>query len=144
MRDTYERQAIADAITDCPEHFDPEQVGEVVRAKGISVSRATVYNTIKLMTKAGLVRCHRFADGKYLYECVNKLSTTNQLHLVCTECGKIRDLRNSAIIKEIGSMKFGTFSPTYVSMTVYGACSRCAKKLRKQAEGATDQLKLFK
>lgn len=144
LRDTYERRTVADALNDCAEHFDLDQLSLIIETKGGHVSRATLYNTITLLLKAELIRRQQFAHGRVLYECVNRLPSGNQLHLVCTDCGKITDVRSSAVIKEISGMKFGSFVPDYVSLTVYGLCSRCARRQRRQAMASTDQLKLFK
>lgn len=144
LRDTYERRAVADALNDCTNHFDLDQLALIITNKGGQVSRATLYNTITLLIKAQLVRRQQFDHGKILYECVNKLPSGNQLHLVCTSCGKITDVHTAAIIKDISSMKFGSFVSNYVSLTVYGLCSRCARRQRRQAQASTDQLKLFK
>lgn len=144
LRDTYERRAVAEALSDCNDHFDLDQLALIISNKGGHVSRATLYNTITLLLKAELIRRQQFAHGKILYECTNKLPAGNQLHLVCTSCGKITDVRSSAIIKDINTMKFGSFVTDYVSLTVYGLCSKCSRRQRRQVKASTDQLKLFK
>lgn len=144
LRETYERRKIVDALAEHKGKFDLEQLALIMSGHGARISRATLYNTVALLVKAGLVRRQQFADGQINYECTQRLPAGNQLHTLCTECGKVADIRNSAVIRELSDMKFGTFNPQYISMTVYGICSRCSRRLRRQEQAATNQLKLFR
>ncbi len=132
LRETYERKVVIQALSQCPGHFDLETLSYAISSNGDRVSRATIYNTIALLMKANLVRRQQFADGQYLYECTLRLPSGNQLHLICNVCGKITDLRSSTVTKELGNMKFGSFSPEYVSMSVYGTCARCSRRIRRE------------
>lgn len=145
MRDTYERRAILDTILELSRSFDFPTLAEALKTRGEQICRATIFNTLSLLIKADLLRRQRFADGAYLYETTAVLPAGNQLHLVCTSCGKISDLRNGVAIKEIERLKFGSFLPSYLSLVVYGLCSRCQRKAKKNGTLRESlQLKLFK
>ena len=144
LRETFERKAIVESVAEYKGHFSLEELSDSIMLKGKRISRATLYNTISLLVKAGLVRRQQFADGRYHYDCTLALPSGNQLHLICTVCGKVTDLRNNSVIKELGNMKFGSFAPDYISLSVYGTCSRCARRQRREEASATNQLKLFK
>lgn len=135
LRETFERKVIVETIAECRGNFDLESLATMISAKGKRISRATLYNTLSLLIKADLVRRQQFADGQYHYDCTLRLPAGNQLHLICNTCGKITDLRNNAIIKDLSNMKFGSFAPEYISLSVYGTCARCAKRQRSTAAG---------
>ena len=71
LRMTSQRQAIIETVFGTEEHFTAEQLLEWSRAKDRSVSRATVYRTLPLLTESGLVRemdfgkDHKFYDPNY-------------------------------------------------------------------------------
>src|SRR5688572_31419323 len=64
LRLTSQRQAIIDTVFNTNKHFTAEQLLEWSREKDKSVSRATVYRTLPLLTASGLVREMDFGDRK--------------------------------------------------------------------------------
>lgn len=144
MRETYERKAILNAILEISRSFDYSFLADLLSKKGEQICRATVFNTLSLLIESGILRRQHFADGQNHYELTAQLPSGNQLHLLCTSCGKISDVRNSQIIRELRHMKFGSFMPSYLSLTVYGMCAKCQKKQRNRAQQESIQLNLFK
>src|SRR5204862_7578472 len=71
LRLTSQRQAIIDSVFSTEEHFTAEQLLEWSRRRDKSVSRATVYRTLPLLTESRLVReidfgkAHKFYDPNY-------------------------------------------------------------------------------
>ncbi|HET6630769.1 MAG TPA: Fur family transcriptional regulator [Woeseiaceae bacterium] len=53
---TPQRLEVAAVLLECPQHLSAEQILERLRAAGSRVSKATVYNTLKLFGERGLVR----------------------------------------------------------------------------------------
>ncbi|MDE7386210.1 MAG: transcriptional repressor [Muribaculaceae bacterium] len=138
LRETYERRVIAQTVGLLGERFDIDSLTVLLESKGEHISRATVYNTISLLVKAMLVVRHQFDSGQYFYEVQSAARNSNRLHLICTTCGKVSNMRSNKIVREVSEMKFGTFTPDYITLSVYGICSKCAKRSRR------DQLNLFK
>lgn len=56
LRPTAQRIQIAQVLLDKPQHLSAEQVLMKVRRRGGSISKATVYNTLRAFAEAGLVR----------------------------------------------------------------------------------------
>lgn len=131
MRDTYERRAVLETVLGITRRFDYKDIIDALQTKGEQICRATVFNTLSLLTDAEILRRKQFVDGQYYYEPTHTLPSGNQLHTVCTSCGRFSTLRNSAIAKELSNLKPGTFLPTYFSLTVYGLCPRCQRRLRQ-------------
>ena len=56
LRITAQRRAIIESAFETEEHFSAEQLLAWSRRRDKSVSRATVYRTLPLLTESGLVR----------------------------------------------------------------------------------------
>ena len=107
LRYTKQRQFIWDEICSTNDHRDAEEIYLTLRKNGISASRATVYRTIDVLVKNGLVRKLEIGDGPARYE--NKIDTAHHDHLICVKCGKIEEfmdetieIRQDQIVEELG------------------------------------------
>ena len=127
LRKTPERFAILDKVFDLSEHFSVEELHAAMLAEdGYHVSCATVYHTLELLVEAGLVRRRTFGRKSARYEHIEGMP--NHHHLVCAKCGKVREIKDSAVDTLLASLKFGSFKPTYADLYIYGICSRCSRK----------------
>lgn len=124
LRKTPERFEILKSVMECKGHFDADSLHRMLERKGYHVSRATVYNTIELLCSAGIVRKLLFDTHQARYELAEKTHS----HLVCTQCGEIREIDLDGIDSTLASMGFNNFSPAYVSTCIYGICGSCLNK----------------
>ena len=125
MRKTSERFAILDKIYSSSAHIDVVALHTSMLEDGFRVSRATVYNTLNLFIEAGLVRRITLGDGVARYERITP--NNNHHHLICTRCGKVKEMKAVEVVGELLSRKPRSFEPTYYTLYIYGLCSRCAK-----------------
>ncbi len=132
MRRTPERFAILDKIFATDGHFYADTLWEVLEADGYHVSLSTVYSTLKLMIDAGLLRRHQFGDQPAQFERVLPDSPSSHYHLVCSLCGRVREVKDNDTLSQIGQRRYPTFQPSYCVVYVYGLCSRCLKRQRRQ------------
>ncbi len=132
LRKTPERYAILDKVFDMTDHFFIESLYSSLEADTYHVSRATVYNTMELLIDCGLVRRHQFGNKQAQYEKVATNGIGNHHHLVCTQCGKIKEVKDLELIKHINSHRYPTFHTTYFALYVYGVCSRCMRRNKKK------------
>lgn len=128
LRRTPERFAILEQVFEMSTHFSIDALHTRLEEGGYHVSRATVYNTIELLTRCGLVRRHAFAAQSPQYEKIAGL--TKHYHLVCTRCGKIREIKDTEIDMLLGTRRFGKFHAAYIDLNIYGLCATCVRKNR--------------
>ena len=132
LRRTPERFAILEKVFDMSSHFSIDTLHQQIDENGYHVSRATVYNTIELLIKAGLVRRHTFESQSPQYEKIAGL--TKHYHLVCSNCGKVKEIKDSEIDLLLNTRRFGKFQPKYIDLNVYGLCSTCVRKTYRKSK----------
>jgi len=88
LRITAPRKAVLSAVYDHP-HADTETLLAATRARLRSVSHQTVYDVLRALTDAGLVRRFQPAGSVARYEA---RVGDNHHHLVCRSCGAVNDV----------------------------------------------------
>src|SRR6266516_206673 len=96
LRVTAQRQAIIDATFSTQQHFTAEQLLAWTRRRDKSVSRATVYRTLPLLTESGLVREMDFGKDHKFYD-PNYADHPNHSHIICQDCDKIVEFESDKI-----------------------------------------------
>ena len=91
LRVTNQRLAIFDAAYTCEDHFTAEDLLERVRKIDSSVSRATVYRALPVLTESNLIR--EVDIGKdYKFYMANKKAHAFQAQVICLDCDKIFEI----------------------------------------------------
>jgi Fur family transcriptional regulator, ferric uptake regulator len=98
LRMTCQREAILDAIFGTEEHFTAEQLLTWSRRIDPSVSRATVYRTLPLLTECGLLREMDFGKDHKFYD-PNYATHPNHSHIICQDCERIVEFESEKIVK---------------------------------------------
>lgn len=129
LRKTPERFVILDKVFSTNDHFNIEALYSMLENDSYHVSRATVYNTISLLCDCGLVRKHLFDNNQAKYEKV--CSALNHHHLICTECGKVKEVKDPEFLGYMNSKRYNAFTISYFSLYVYGVCNNCLRKMKK-------------
>src|SRR5438045_3644691 len=88
LRVTAQRQAIIETAFSTRQHFTAEQLLAWSRRKDKSVSRATVYRTLPLLTESGLVREMDFGKDFKFYD-PNYAEHPHHNHIICQDCDRI-------------------------------------------------------
>ncbi len=90
---TPQRMEVAELLLSRPQHLSADQIIERLRSTGSGVSKATVYNTLKLFTSRGLVKEINVADSRKFYD-----STTHaHHHFYHVETGDLTDIPAESI-----------------------------------------------
>lgn len=115
-----------------PGHFDVCMLSDRLEQDNFHVSKATLYNTLDVLVDAGLVVRHQITVQSVQYEL--RIYADTHLHLVCTRCGTMRELRNSALKADMRNLKVSRFTPEYYCLYIYGLCSKCKFKLQRSVK----------
>lgn len=136
-RCTPERFMILDVVQRIRGHFTARDVAATLSLKGYPVTMTTIYSTMQHLVECGL--CRRLNVGTAVrFEFVQ---SGDHHHLVCLRCGRLRDVKaddipvgqasEPALAEVLRSRRYTSFTPSYFSLTVYGICSACARKARR-------------
>lgn len=88
LRVTAPRVAVLSAVHDQP-HADTDSIIRAVRANLSAVSHQAVYDSLRTLTAAGLLRCIQPSGLVARYE---SRVGDNHHHVVCRTCGSIADV----------------------------------------------------
>jgi Fur family ferric uptake transcriptional regulator len=124
-RKTLERMMILTHVYSMEGHFDLEKLYESMNGAGFHVSRATIYNTIVLLLDCRLVLKHQFGKNVSFYE--KNYNNDSHHHLICTECGLIREITDVNVKQSINNNKrIAKFNLSYYCLYMYGVCNKCS------------------
>ncbi len=93
-----------------------------MRAIFPSLSRATVYNTLELLSRLGEIQQLTVTDKKARYDPNPK----PHHHFFCRRCGRLLDIETSCPIAESGWVEGNKIEA--VQACFYGICSECLQR----------------
>ena len=106
LRLTGQRRAIIESVFNTEQHFTADELLGWARRRDKSVSRATVYRTLPLLTESGLVREMDFGnDHKYFDP--NYAEHPHHNHIICQDCGKIVEFESEKIERMVSEISRG-------------------------------------
>ncbi len=131
---TPQRVMVLEAIEHNPDHISAEEIYSRVAAKYPDVNISTVYRTLELLTKLGLVTETDLGGGRVRYHPADK---GHHHHLVCRDCGAIIDLDEAALagLKETLLRDYG-FIADLRHLGIWGRCVRCQQKVAHEDKRA--------
>ncbi|MDQ1281186.1 MAG: Fur family transcriptional regulator, peroxide stress response regulator [Thermoproteota archaeon] len=122
FRATPQRIVIAQIVLKSKDHPTAEQIYQAVKKKYPTLSPATVYQTLHLLTEIGLLQELGFSDRVSRYD----PNASPHINIICRNCGKIQDYQAesikglwSQIIMELG------FKPIGQRLDIYRHCDQC-------------------
>lgn len=123
---TPQRLMIVEAIEDSDDHISAEEMYSHVVARYPNVNISTVYRTLDLLKRLGLVTETDLGGGRFRYHPAHK---GHHHHLVCRACGNITDLDESLLapLEKALERQYG-FSAELRHLAITGLCSWCREK----------------
>ena len=128
LRMTQQRRAILRVLETASKHLDASQVLRKARQLDASVDRATVYRTLRLLKRQGLIDeldlMHIHGEGHYYERKLNR----DHIHMACLRCGKITEFM-SEIFDSLKQQleRDCRFTIVVARLEVGGYCSQCRR-----------------
>ena len=125
LRHTPERYTILETICQL-QRFTIEELREALTQ--LTISRATIYNTLLLLEKVGLVQKleKEFGVRAAQYELVQ--ASDSSVQIICQRCGRVSVVKDSTINRMLADKRWTNFVPDHFSLYVFGQCKVCRKK----------------
>jgi Fur family ferric uptake transcriptional regulator len=129
IRLTRQRRVILQVMDDAEQHMDVDQILERAQKADPEVHLVTVYRTIDLLKKHGLIDeldlLHLRGDRHY-YE---THGPRDHIHVACLRCGKVREFESRLYeqLKQQIARDFG-MKVTVSRTEVGGYCAECMKQ----------------
>ena len=122
---THQRREIFREVAQSERHPSAEHVYQAVRQRMPSVSLDTIYRTLWLLNKLGLIATVGFGREKTRFDA----NLDHHHHVVCVKCGLTQDfysdefdqLRLPESVKEFQAVEMA-------KLTVQGLCKNCVRK----------------
>ena len=124
---TPQRQAILEALFKATDHLDLDGVYQAVKHERAGVGRATVFRTLRLLERYGLVDRVDAANGVARFEL--KHDRPHHDHMVCVECGGIFEFQSPRMeMLQNEAVRQAGFTALWHRHEIFGRCRPCAAK----------------
>jgi len=123
---TPQRMAITRTVLKSTEHLTPPALYEKVHRRHPEIGEVTVYRTLAILEKLGLVCMVHTGDNAHGY--ISRPPGHHD-HLICLECGRVINFTkcNVASLEKRLAAETG-FTIDEHRLDVYGLCPGCGKK----------------
>jgi len=122
---TTQRIAICRFALHSRDHPSAQRVYDEVRRVHPTVSLATVYKTLKILTEHGLVQELDLPESQARFDSY----VEPHINLVCMRCGNIQDFDDSAareMVERVAAK--AEFTRTGQRLDIYGVCKTCRSR----------------
>ena len=128
LRPTAQRYAVLEFLAESTVHATAEEIFRAVNRNDPRASRATVYNNLRSLAKAGLVR-EVMSEGKAARFDAN---LRRHHHFICERCGAVEDISWFDLPPSAGSAALGGREVSNYEIVFRGACVRCRDSQSKR------------
>lgn len=120
---TRQRSLVLEVVRKPDEHPTAMEVFHAARKKMPGISFATVYNSLRYLKDAGLIReIASFGKSPSRYDS----ETYRHDHAVCSSCGKLVDFDlPGTVALQRAAARASRFQAESVHLTLYGLCPDC-------------------
>jgi Fur family ferric uptake transcriptional regulator len=126
LRMTRQRRTILAVIETAQQHLDASQILRKARKLDAEIDRVTVYRTIRLLKRHGLIDeldLMHIEGEKHYYE---RRPQRDHIHMACLRCGKIMEFESDLFDRLKGQIQRDCQFHIVVSrLEVGGYCSAC-------------------
>ena len=95
------------------------------RLHGRGIGQASIYRTLELLDRLGLVQRFEVGEGGTRYEPAHA-GGEHHHHIVCDSCGKVEAFEDDALERAISHLSAQTdFAVAAHDVTLHGECAQC-------------------
>lgn len=125
LKNTKPRQAISEILEDANAPLSAEDIYKNLLDKKIQVNLSTVYRSLELLERYGIVNKTVISEGKALFELTSDVHTHQ---IICTKCNKMIPVDLCPISDLQQQIEKSTeFKITGHRIEIFGICSECRK-----------------
>jgi len=141
-RVTTGRKAILTVLSDIDIHLSADDIYQKIHKRYPYIGFTTIYRTLELLERMGIVSKLDFGDGRARYEIADGLTKKpHHHHLVCLHCRRVIDYTDF-IKEELEFLKRAekgltekyNFAIESHVIQFYGACEQCFQRNEKHKE----------
>lgn len=124
---TGQRGAVLDVLLrHSGHHLSTDEIFNYVKADHPEIGIATVYRTLTLLQKIGVVIKLDLDDGLSRYELSRENEDHRHHHLICSKCGSVSEVEDDLLESlEAQILLKNGFLVTDHRVKFYGICSKC-------------------
>ena len=123
---TPQRLMILSAIEGSYEHISAEEIYAQVAAKYPHVNISTVYRTLELLKRLGMVYEINLGEGRIRY---HSEGSGHHHHLICQNCGAVIDIEESTLASLRDTLLLDyNFRAELRHVAIFGICQDCRRK----------------
>lgn len=124
IKPSVQRIAIMEYLLKHKTHPSVEEIYSVLSDAIPTLSKTTVYNTLKLFTEQGAAQMLTIDDKNVCFDGDMSLHA----HFLCKSCGKVYDLSAEDMPKEVMGLEMDGHSITEIHHYYKGVCKKCLNK----------------
>ncbi|WP_178021924.1 peroxide-responsive transcriptional repressor PerR [uncultured Paenibacillus sp.] len=122
VRITPQRHAILTYLMESMSHPTADEIYRSLEPRFPNMSVATVYNNLKMLIEAGMVRELTYGDNSSRFDA----DVSNHYHVICEKCGKIEDFMYPSLEDvEHKAAEATGFDIHGHRLELHGVCSEC-------------------
>lgn len=123
---TAQRLTIGEVMLGSERHLSADDVANELAQRHSGIGLATVYRTIELLVKSGLLVERDFGEGFRRYEPARDIP--HHEHLLCTVCGKVHEFRDERLERMTTIVaEANGFARQRHLLVIYGVCADCQR-----------------
>lgn len=131
LRSTPERDMILTQVLDLHDMFELEDLRVKMAETSYYVSEATLYNTLNLFCRCGILYKHQFDDATSRYQ---RLPLRKGFqYLICRKCHKVKVVKDPEFMSFVNTKRYNAFTVEQFNVYVYGLCNNCLRRIKKEA-----------
>ncbi|WP_420186754.1 Fur family transcriptional regulator [Bacteroides pyogenes] len=124
IKPSMQRIAIMGYLMENRTHPSVDEIYTALSPSMPTLSKTTVYNTLKLFSEQGAASMLTIDDRNTNFDA----DTSPHAHFLCKKCGRIYDGNSSCLVEESGKRELDGHQVMEVHLYYKGICKNCSRK----------------